>query len=241
MFLILIAAVAAFAVLGFLLYYGCSVPHSQLLGRTLVRGRTDRPVVALTFDDGPAGCFTERILDVLREHRVPATFFVCGRNAERLPELVRRMKAEHHAVGNHTYSHPLLYLMPKKKMADEIDRTQALLERITGSRPSLFRPPYGARWFGLFSVLRARGLATVMWSNTGYDWIAKHTPEDIARLALKDLRAGAVILLHDGRNALPPDEFDRSPTLAALPAIIEGVRNAGLQFVRVDELLAEAA
>jgi peptidoglycan/xylan/chitin deacetylase (PgdA/CDA1 family) len=193
--------------------------------------------VALTFDDGPAEPFTNQILDILRQYRATATFFCCGKNVERLPDVIRRVQAEGHTLGNHTYSHPLLYLKGRPVIRAEIDRTQEAIERVTGRAPFVFRPPYGVRWFGLFPALRERRLTDVQWSDTGYDWIARNGPGDIARKALAKLRGGGVILLHDGREPRAPHEVDASVTVAALPAILEGARAAGFDFVSVERFL----
>jgi peptidoglycan-N-acetylglucosamine deacetylase len=230
---ILLAITIAVAVM----YYACSVPTSQLLGRALVRGPAEGHRIALTFDDGPAPPFTDQILEILRESRVHATFFVCGENVERHPETLRRIRSENHCIGNHTYSHPLLYLKSRSQIAAEIDRTQAIVRRVTGERPNLFRAPYGVRWLGLFPLLRERGIKAVQWSDTGFDWKEENSSAEIARLVLKRLKPGAVILLHDGHNNLPPEQLDRSRTVAALPAIIEGARRAGFAFVPVEEFL----
>ncbi|MGH9470064.1 MAG: polysaccharide deacetylase family protein [Terriglobia bacterium] len=220
-----------------LLFYGCSVPSSQLFGPSLVRGPRGRHCVALTFDDGPTPPHTERILDILKEYGVTATFFVNGKLVDRFPETLRRIAGENHAIGNHTYSHLFLYLKTRKRIAAEIDRTQEAIERVTGQRPKIFRSPYGVRWFGLFRVLRQRGMRSVQWSDTGFDWIKKNTPADIARKTLKNVRDGSVILLHDGCGALEPEQADQSATAAALPIIIEGVRKRGFTFVALDEFL----
>ncbi|HEX5482974.1 MAG TPA: polysaccharide deacetylase family protein [Terriglobia bacterium] len=220
-----------------LLYYGCSVPSSQLLGPALVRGKSGKKRVALTFDDGPTPPCTDQVLDVLKEYGVTATFFVNGKYADRFPETLRRMQREKHSIGNHTYSHLFLYLKTTKRIAQEIDSTQKAIERATGLRPRIFRCPYGIRWFGLFRVLRQRGMVAVQWSDTGFDWVKKNAPADIARKALKNLRDGSVILLHDGCGPKEPGETDHWPTVAALPAIIKEVRNRGLRFVSVDEFL----
>ena len=224
-------------VLAALLVYACSAPASQILGPALVRGPAAGGRVALTFDDGPASPFTDQILDILREHNVPATFFLCGKNVERYPDIVRRIHSEKHTIGNHTYSHPFLYFKSRACMAEEIDRTQTAIERVTGVRPTLFRPPYGARWFGLFAELGIRGLRAVQWSDPSFDWKSKNRPADIARLALRKLRAGSVILLHDGREPKLQHEIDASATVAALPAIIERARRSGLEFVSVEAFL----
>lgn len=220
-----------------LLAYGCSVPNSQLLGRSLVRGPAGRKRVALTFDDGPTPPATDQILDVLKAYGVTATFFVNGRWVDRFPETLRRIQREGHAIGNHTYSHLFLYLKTRRRMAAEIDRTQEAIERVAGFQPRIFRCPYGVRWFGLFSVLRRRGMTAVQWSDTGFDWIKKNTPDDIARKTLRHLRDGSVILLHDGCGAKLPEEADHSFTVKALPAIIAEVRRRGLEFVPVTEFL----
>lgn len=220
-----------------LLYYGASVPSSQLLGRSLVRGPRGGKRVALTFDDGPTPPVTDGILDVLKAAGVTATFFVNGKYVDRYPESLRRIHQEKHTIGNHTYTHPYLILKTPGKMAREIDRTQEAIGRVVGLRPRLFRCPYGLRWFGIFSVLRKRGMIAVQWSDTGYDWIKKNTPADIARLALKNLDDGAVILLHDGCGRDEPGEADRSATLRALPTIISEVRKRGFTFVSVSDFL----
>lgn len=227
--------------LGFLValfYYACAVPGSQILGKTLVRGPAAGGRIALTFDDGPAPPFTEQILDILRDHKVPATFFVCGKNVEQYPDIVRRLHRELHTIGNHTYSHPFLYFKSRARMAEEIDRTQAAIERVTGTRPQLFRPPYGARWFGLFDVLADRGLKVVQWSAPSFDWKKKNQATDVARLTLQRLGAGSILLMHDGREPRSRDGVDASKTVEALPAIIEGARRAGLRFVSIKEFLS---
>ncbi len=222
-----------------LLYYGCSVPSSQLFGRSIVRGRAGQKRVALTFDDGPTPPCTGQILDILKNYGVRATFFVNGRLVDRFPDCVRRIKDEDHALGNHTYTHLFLYLKGRKMISGEIDRTQDAIERHSGLRPRLFRAPYGVRWFGLFPLLRRRGMWSIQWSDTGFDWIEKNTAQDIARNALKRLRDGSVILLHDGCGRHEPGEVEHSKTVAALPAIIEEVHRRGFRFVPVLDFIAD--
>lgn len=230
---VILAALAFFG----LLLYACSAPSSQILGPTLVRGPSEGHRVALTFDDGPAHPYTSQILDILRDRHVPATFFVCGKNVERYPEIVRRIHAEGHTLGNHTFSHPFLYFKSPARMAEEIDRTQTAIERVTGQRPLLFRPPYGARWFGLFRVLRERGFAAVQWSAPSFDWAKKKRAADVARITSRRLSSGAVILMHDGREPRAPGKVDASITVTALPLIIEEARRKGLHFVPIEEFL----
>ena len=233
---ILIGLVAVFIILGFLFWYACVVPSSQVLGPALVERPDLGPRVVLTFDDGPSASSTEKILDILRDKQVPATFFVCGKNAERLPGTVRRALAEGHTIGNHTYSHISLYFRRRATIAAEIDRTQEVLERLTGQRPKIFRPPYGGRWFGLFPVLAQRGMRMVLWSDAGYDW--KNDTAGIVGDTLKALRPGSIILLHDGLERRPPEEINQINTVLALPQIIDGARKAGFTFVPIQEFLS---
>lgn len=223
------------AVAGGLFFYACTVPSSQIFRPVLACGPADGRRLALTFDDGPSSPFTEQILDTLRAKQVAATFFVCGKNVERHPEIVRRALREGHTLGNHTYSHPFLYFRRRETIADEIDRTQAALEKVAGIRPRLFRPPYGGRWLGLMPVLAERDMIMIMWSATGYDW--KYRTEAIVRSTLEELGPGAVILLHDGHNVRPLDEIDRSGTVRALPVIIDKAREAGFRFVPLQEFI----
>ena len=220
---------------GLWFWWACATPSSTFFRPAISRGPREGRRIALTFDDGPAERFTEQVLDILREHQVPATFFVCGRNVEKHPELLRRMVAEEHEVGNHTYSHLFVYFKSRRRIAEEIDRTQEIIEKFTGLRPKVFRPPYGARWFGLLPTLLARGMPLVLWSVTGYDW--KKDFQGITKAILRKLKPGAIILLHDGREARPFSEIDRSHTVLALPAIIAGARQRGYTFAPLRDFL----
>jgi peptidoglycan/xylan/chitin deacetylase (PgdA/CDA1 family) len=221
--------------LGGFYVYAWSEPTWQVFGPALVRGPATGGRVALTFDDGPASPFTEQILDILQSRNVKATFFVCGRNVERFPEILKRIHAEGHLVGNHAYSHKFPYFRRRAFFREEIDRTQEAIEKVIGQRPTVFRPPFGARWLGLYDVLNERGLRLVAWSDTGYDW--DYEADEIVRRTLEKLGPGSIILLHDGKRADPLARFDRSSTVRALPAILDGVQKAGLTFVPLSEFL----
>jgi peptidoglycan/xylan/chitin deacetylase (PgdA/CDA1 family) len=233
--IILTCAICLTSLFG-LYIYAWSIPTLQLFAPAILRGPADGNRIALTFDDGPCSGYTEQILDILRHQDVKATFFVCGQNVERSPELLLRVRAEGHTIGNHSYSHPFPFFRSRALFAREIDLTQEAIEKVTGKRPKFFRPPFGARWLGLHPVLKQRGLRLVNWSDTGYDW--KLDTEGIVRETLKTLGPGSIILLHDGRNTYPPERVDRSPTVKALPAILDGAVKAGFTFVSLEELLA---
>ena len=254
---ILIVVAIADAV-GFVLWYTCSWPRSQVLGPALVCGPAGSRKIALTFDDGPLPPYSQQILDILRAQKARATFFVCGKEAERYPEILRRMCAEGHTIGNHTWSHPYLYFMNRAECAEEIGQTQRVIQQATGTMPRFFRPPYGARWFGLYPVLREHGLRLVQWSVSGDDW--RLGVNDIVSSVRRGMRPGAIILLHDGRqkpggylqeflrrkfrstgsrnqqDTLRQPDANASETVKALPAIIKAAREMGYEFATIEEL-----
>jgi peptidoglycan-N-acetylglucosamine deacetylase len=223
-----IAAVALLTIPELFVIRAATSLDSDWFGKALRRLPAGTNRVALTFDDGPSVPYTGQILDALGERNIKATFFVCGRNVERYPDVARRIVREGHAIGNHTYSHPFLYLLGGKRVAEEIDRTQAAIEKITGVRPKLFRPPYGIRWFGLDRILRERGLKMVLWSGTGYDW--KNSREQVVSSTINALEAGAVVLLHDGHAVKFGEQVNRMDTVAALPEILDQAASMGYRF-----------
>ncbi len=235
----MIWAILAFVLLaaaaGGVFVYACYSPSSRFFRPVLMQGPAEGQSIALTFDDGPSDPFTGKILDILREKKVPATFFVCGQNVDRCPEIVRRIVQEGHELGNHTYSHPSLFLRSSRRISDEIDRAQESIEKASGSRPTIFRPPFGARTLGLMDVLRDRGLKMVMWSAMGYDW--KLSKNGIVGAVLHSLKPGAIILLHDGNGIKESRQVDRSNTLDALPEIIDKARASGFRFVPLRDFL----
>lgn len=224
------AAAAGSAAAG--VYYAAYGVRSQWLGHTDWRGRTDVPEVALTFDDGPSDD-TERLLDVLGERGVRATFFVVGRSVERRPALARRIVSEGHDLGNHSYSHPIYLYHSGRETHRQLARTQAIVADATGVTPVLSRPPCGVRTPAYFRACRALGLRTIQWTVAGFDWLAR-PPERIASTVLAGCAPGAIVLLHDG------DGFgttDRRATVAAVGPIIEGVARKHLRVAPLRRLL----
>lgn len=219
------SGLAVLAVVG-VLADGLASPGSTWLTPATVRSSAPREAL-LTFDDGPSP-YTAQVLDVLRARGIKAVFFLCGANAQRYPELVRRIRDEGHVIGNHTWSHEYLYLADRAEIASEIDRTQDLLERITGTRPVWFRPPFGVRGFPLPGVLEERGMRMMLWSDRGRDGALD--AEGIVATTLSRLGPGAIILLHDGDEVRAPELVNRSATVKALPAIIDGALAAGFSF-----------
>jgi len=216
----------------------------------LVRRSGYRPhEVALTFDDGPDPIFTPRILDILGQYGVPATFFVIGENAERYPGLIRRELEEGHEIGNHTFTHPNMAAVTDRRAVLELNTTQRVLEATIGRSTLLFRPPYNAdaepvSGEELVPVLRASKLGYIvvgelvdpqdwnLWSTDG-GHRSKRTPQDIAGAIIRDIRTthGNVVLLHDGGG-------DRSATVSALRIAIPRLWREGYRFVTVSQLLS---
>jgi peptidoglycan/xylan/chitin deacetylase (PgdA/CDA1 family) len=186
--------------------------------------------VALTFDDGPQPRHTEAVLDQLERAGAQATFFVVGELAARHPDLVRRAHAAGMSVGNHTWDHGRsapFHTLPIPDVRDQIDRTNQVLRGL-GIAPRLFRAAGRKRQRPeVVQVAAELGLRTVAWTVDPADWRADATPDGIAAEVLRDAASGAVVLLHDGGG-------DRSATAAALPAIVAGLRGAGLEPVPLE-------
>src|SRR6267143_399562 len=151
------------------LYYATFAVRSQWLGRTCWRGRRDTNAVALTFDDGPSPD-TERVLDVLAAHNLRATFFMIGRHVELFPQTAKRIVAEGHEIGNHSYSHPIYLYRSPRETRQQLGRAQAIIAATTGVEPKLARPPCGVRTPAYFQAARKLGLRTVQWDVAGFDW-----------------------------------------------------------------------
>lgn len=200
--------------------------------------RIARRELALTFDDGPSE-WTPGLLDVFGEHGARATFFVLGASVAGREETIRRAVAEGHELGNHAYSHTDPAALSDEALRGELERTSALLEKITGARPRHFRPPYADTDFRVATLARAAGLAhTVLRSIDPVDWDTPE-PEAISRRVLDEARPGAIVCLHDG---IPPGGGTgtptRQPTVDAIRTIVPELGRRGYSLVTVTELLA---
>ena len=187
------------------------------------RGEEPEMYVALTFDDGPSGHYTERLLDGLREMGVKATFLLCGYRMEDFPELTERIYREGHEIGYHGYSHKDMSRMSRRQIAGELEKSQALLPE--GCQPVFLRPPGGAAGDGVRQVAGVRMLSVLSWSVDPKDW-ALHNPSRVISRVMDSVGDGDVVLLHD---------MSDSSVTAAL-AIVEQLKSQGYQFVTVSEL-----
>jgi peptidoglycan/xylan/chitin deacetylase (PgdA/CDA1 family) len=163
----------------------------------LVRARTAEKVFSWTFDDGPDPIHTPFVLDALHQVGARATFFVVGDRAARHPDLVRRIVAEGHELGNHTWSHSEPAQTSTSVFLDEVERTQDFLEKLTRIRPRWIRPPKGALTFGKWRGLREKQLSIALWSHDPKDWRMKSAEELVTWCEATIPKPGDVVLLHD--------------------------------------------
>lgn len=204
----------------------------QLFGELVPRVETTRKVIALTFDDGPTAGYGDQVLDILRQLDVRATFFVNGRDVEAQTELVSRMAAEGHELGNHTYSHARMVLKSPAFIRREVESTDAAIRAAGYRGPIHFRPPYGKKLVILPYYLWKTGRTTIMW-----DIEPESYPEvsaDAGRITehvVSKAEPGSIILLHVMFGS-------RAESLKAVGPIVTELRQQGYQFVTVSELLA---
>lgn len=210
-------------------------PGSLVFGEVLIAPPRPREL-ALTFDDGPNSAWTPRLLDMLASHDVPATFFLMGSRAKAEPALVRRLVAEGHLIGNHSWSHPNLAKCPEKRIHEELVQTNDTLEQITGEPVRYFRPPFGAWRPAVFRSARSLGLRIALWNAMTGDWnekaadrIAKHLTDKIDQVTSS--RRAVNIVLHDGGHLEPG--ADRGPSVEAAGLLAARYKES-YQFVKLN-------
>ncbi|WP_207708721.1 polysaccharide deacetylase family protein [Heliobacterium mobile] len=204
----------------------------QYKGVLFYKGNETKKQTALTFDDGPDNVYTPRILDILRAKGIKATFFIVGVQARAHPNVLKRIVDEGHAIGNHSWDHPRLPSLSSAQVIEEVQSTEAEIERITGKRSDLFRPPYGLMTARELDELKSLGYRVIDWSVDTTDWKGE-SDKKILALVNKEISPGGIILQHcmAGR----PGELEG--TVKALPQIIDRLRAKGYQFVTVSALL----
>jgi peptidoglycan-N-acetylglucosamine deacetylase len=217
------------------------LPRCAWLGPNFTRlpAAAGGEMVALTFDDGPHPDVTPAVLELLAQARVRATFFCVGRKAEAHPDLISAIRAAGHCVANHSYTHPNSFaLRGPRGMARELERAQAAIERAGGGRPRHFRPPAGIQNPWLAAALANAGLTLVSWTRRGFDTVTRDAGRVAARL-LRGLRAGDILLMHDGSSA--QDRTGRPVVLEALPRVLDALTRRGLRSEGLDVGLAYGA
>ncbi|MEZ5400941.1 MAG: polysaccharide deacetylase family protein [Bryobacteraceae bacterium] len=218
-----LAAGAAWAVRG---------KSSSLVAPSRWRGDQGRRSIALSFDDGPSES-TAELVALLAGFGVPATFFQVGANARRLPELAKAVSAAGHEIGNHTDTHPRLWLRSPAFIRAEIAGAQDTLSTIHGAAPRLFRAPYGVRWPGLAAAQAAFGLEGVTWTAIGRDWTLPASAA--ANRLFGAARPGAIFCLHDGRElAIQPNIGE---TIELVRILVPRLLDAGYCLESVSSIL----
>ena len=184
--------------------------------------------IAITFDDGPNPELTPRLLDMLKERGLRATFFVVGKNVEEYPGIVTRMALDGHEVANHSWSHPALTKLGVESFRKQVENTNQAIANATGKRPVLMRPPYGATSVSLNKRLNEQfGLKVILWSVDPLDWKYRNS-DRVYNSIIQNTRPGSIILAHD----IHPT------TVAAMPATLDALLGKGYKFVTVSELIA---
>ena len=183
--------------------------------------------IALTFDDGPHPKNTPRLLDMLRQRNIKATFYVIGSSVNRYPEIARRIVAEGHEIGNHTYNHPNLTKLSNAKVREELNKTRSAIISATGVQPRTMRPPYGALRTSQREMIHSEyGYPTIMWDVDPLDWKRPGTAVVKSRI-LSGTKAGSIVLAHDLH----------STTVDAMPTTMDALLAKGFRFVTVSQLI----
>lgn len=189
--------------------------------------------IYLTFDDGPCEPYTSQILSTLQKYEAKATFFVCGKNAEKFPDSVKAINAAGHGLGNHAYSHDWKKIF-SASLVEEFEKTNLILTAITGQTHKLARPPWGLINSKTKKTLEAKGYVFYHWDLAAFDWWqlpANH----MAKMVINKAKPESIILLHDGHNV--DQKHSRANTVAALPIIIETLRKQGYKLAALNEAI----
>jgi len=216
----------------------CMLPRCGWLGPNLTRISSERAsgnLIGLTFDDGPDPAVTPRVLDLLDQAGMRATFFCIGERAEAHPDLIRAMRDRGHGIENHSDSHPNSFaLYGPRSMHREVTRAQDRIEQASGRRLQFFRAPAGMQNPWLAAVLASAGVSLVSWTRRGFDTVSDDGLRVAARLT-RGLSAGDILLLHDGHAAGPikrPQVIDD-----ALAAVLDEMQRKGLRSEAMHTIL----
>jgi peptidoglycan/xylan/chitin deacetylase (PgdA/CDA1 family) len=195
---------------------------------TFSQCRVEGPYVAMTFDDGPHGANTPRLLDMLKQRGIKATFFIVGQCAAEFPDIMKRIVAEGHEIANHSWSHPQLTKLGEESVTDQLQKTHDVIKQTTGIEAKVMRPPFGAFTPNQRSWANKKwGYKIIMWDVDPLDWKVRNA-EHVKSEILKRTVAGSIILAHDIHKT----------TVDAMPETLDGLVAKGFKFVSVSELLA---
>ena len=195
-------------------------------GKLFYKKHTNQKEIALTFDDGPDNIFTPKIIKILKEYKIHATFFLLGKNIGRNPEIVKELIKQKHEIGNHSFSHKTLIFKTPKFIKSEIERTDLILRESGLGKTQLFRPPYGRYSLALLFILRKMKKKMILWNIGPKDFKAKSSNEIISKIE-KKLKPGSIIVLH---------EKSGEKTIKALNILIPRLLNQKYQFKTISDL-----
>ena len=206
---------------------------SRIAGIGVTRSVKPEQAVALTFDDGPHPAYTPQLLDLLKEYGITTTFFVVGTQAEKYPDLVQRIHREGHMIGIHGYKHQPHWLKMPWTIFREAERTANIIEGLTGTRPHLYRPPWGL--LNLMDYFVLRKYKIVLWSSIPGDW-RKQNPDRLQNRIFVNMRPGAVIVLHDSDHAPGAESGAPLVMLKSLKRLLESLlREKGDENARCED------
>ena len=216
--------------LGVALWFYHKSPSHQLMGRLVSAVKTEKPVLALTFDDGPYDPqLVQEVLDILDQYEVNATFFLIGEAMKARPKSVQEIVARGHELANHSYSHKIMLFKSRNWVKREIIATDSLIRTYGHEGEIYFRPPYGKKLYSLPAYLSENDRTTVTWD---VDADGKATSsEEIVQHVLDHARAGSIILMHVLVSS-------RKASREALPKIIQGLKDQGYEFLKLSTLMA---
>jgi Predicted xylanase/chitin deacetylase len=193
-----------------------------------VNGDINKKNVALTFDDGPDGRITAKILDILKQNNVKGNFFFIGENVSKFPGVVRRADKEGNLILNHSYDHPDFKQKNNEEIKNQILKTENIIYKTIGKKPAIIRPPYGDVDERVVSSILQTGDKITIWSIDTLDWSQKEK-DNIVKNVLDNLRPGDIVLMHSNG--------DKAATAEALPIIIKGIKEKGYEIVTLDKML----
>ena len=211
-----------------IVFWGCYYVGSNFFIKIICRADTDKKEIAISFDDGPAANYTKEILAILNDANTKATFFCIGNRIAGNEAVLKQLQADGHIIGNHSYSHHFWFDMySAKKMQEDLDQMDAEMERVTGLKPKLFRPPYGVTNPNLAKAIKNGGYTPVGWSVRSMDTVIKDGKKLLEKIN-QGIKPGAVFLFHDTSKT----------TLDILPQFIQEVKKRGYNIIPLDKLLA---
>ena len=216
-----------FLMYSLVLFYGSYSVSSDFYMKVLCEGSDDKKQIAISFDDGPSGRYTNEIVDILDKYHVPAAFFCIGKNIEGNEFMLQKIVNGNHLIGNHSYSHHFWFDMyGTSKMAEDLRQMNEKVFSAVGLKPKLFRPPYGVTNPNLARAVKRQKLVAVGWTIRSMDTVVKDD-QKLLRKVLKAVKPGAIVLFHDTSEA----------TFLMLPAFIQKVKDQGFEIVRLDKML----